>query len=78
MGRAKAIPINCIFIEVMGFAELNPTCLDSEFLVAKSIAAMVPLAALVSVNDYRFLAGDARQVVNYLARRQDSFLVAIA
>jgi hypothetical protein len=37
---------------------------------------VVPLAAHVSLNDYKYLAGDA-QIVDYLARRQDSFLVAI-
>jgi hypothetical protein len=56
---------------------LRDACFHGEFLIAKSIAAVVPLAARVGLNDYRYLAGDARQIVDYLGATAGQFLVAM-
>jgi hypothetical protein len=48
--------------EALSTADFAMHASTANFLIAKSIAAVVPLAAHVSLN--RYLAGDARQVVD--------------
>jgi hypothetical protein len=47
------------------------------FFSTESIEAVVPLPAHISLNDYRYLDGDARQIVDDFGAAAGHFLVAI-